>query len=176
MGNLASETFDFWPPESRFLMSKSEKNVSFSKPFNGRVLIFWNLILSTFLCTKIKKITTGIFFLLMHVSSHVSQCQNIQEISSPLNSANPRATHDHPACLTIYAWGKMHFWDILGYFGIFFWKSSRWKMLKVNLLSGSSALLVGANTNVYQTTNLLLCEPDIWAGGFLRAPAKFQGW
>ena len=50
------------PPESRFLMSKSEKNAFFSKPFNGRILIFWNLILYTFLCTKIKKITMDNFF------------------------------------------------------------------------------------------------------------------
>ena len=52
----------FWPPESRFLMSKSEKNAFFSKPFNGPILIFWNLILYTFLCTKIKKISIGNFF------------------------------------------------------------------------------------------------------------------
>ena len=52
----------FWPPESRFLMSKSEKNAFFSKPFNGPILIFWNLILYTFLCTKIKKFTIVHFF------------------------------------------------------------------------------------------------------------------
>ena len=57
----------FWPPESRFLMSKSEKNAFLSKPFNGPILIFWNLILYTFLCTKIKKLPWAIFFLLMHV-------------------------------------------------------------------------------------------------------------
>ena len=35
-----------------------------SKPFHGPILISWNLILYTFLCTKIKKITiVNIFFL-----------------------------------------------------------------------------------------------------------------
>ena len=43
-------------------MSKSEKNAFFSKPFNGPLLIFWNLILHTFLCTKIKKFTMEHFF------------------------------------------------------------------------------------------------------------------
>ena len=43
-------------------MSNSEKNAFFSKPFNGPILIFWNLILCTFLCTKIKKITMEHFF------------------------------------------------------------------------------------------------------------------
>ena len=43
-------------------MSKSEKNAFFSKPFNGPILIFWNLILYTFLCTKIKKFTIVHFF------------------------------------------------------------------------------------------------------------------
>ena len=56
-----------WGLESRFLMSKSEKNALFSKPFNGPILIFWNLILYTFLCAKIKKFTMEHFFCLMHV-------------------------------------------------------------------------------------------------------------
>ena len=43
-------------------MSKSEKNAFFSKPFNGPILIFWNLILYTFLCTKIKKFTMDNIF------------------------------------------------------------------------------------------------------------------
>ena len=43
-------------------MSKSEKNAFFSKPFNGLILIFWNLILYTFLCTEIKKFTIVHFF------------------------------------------------------------------------------------------------------------------
>ena len=43
-------------------MSKNEKNAFFSKPFNGPILIFWNLILYTFLCTKIKKFTIVNFF------------------------------------------------------------------------------------------------------------------
>ena len=43
-------------------MSKSEEIAFFSKPFNGPILIFWNLILYTFLCTKIKKITMGNFY------------------------------------------------------------------------------------------------------------------
>ena len=50
-------------------MSKSEENAFFSKPFNGRILIFWNLILYTFLCTKIKKFTIGNFFSLDACSS-----------------------------------------------------------------------------------------------------------
>ena len=52
----------FWPPESRFLMSKSEKNAFFSKPFKLRILISWNPILHTFLRTKIKKITMDNIF------------------------------------------------------------------------------------------------------------------
>ena len=34
----------------------------FSKPFYGRILISWNLILDTFFCTKIKKFTIVNFF------------------------------------------------------------------------------------------------------------------
>ena len=52
----------FWPLESRFLMSNSEKNAFFSKSFHGPILIFWNLILYTFLCTKIKKNYHGQYF------------------------------------------------------------------------------------------------------------------
>ena len=32
------------------------------KPFHGRILISWNLILDTFFCTKIKKFTIAHFF------------------------------------------------------------------------------------------------------------------
>ena len=64
----------FWPPESRFLMSKSEKNAFFSKPFDGLILIFWNLILYTSLCTKIKRFTiVNFFFSWCMFLSHVSQ-------------------------------------------------------------------------------------------------------
>ena len=52
----------FWPLESRFLMRKSEKNSIFSKPYNGRILISWNPILYTFLCTKIKRYTMNNIF------------------------------------------------------------------------------------------------------------------
>ena len=52
----------FWPLESRFLMRINEKNAFFSKPSHGRILISWNPILYTFLCTKIKKITIDNFF------------------------------------------------------------------------------------------------------------------
>ena len=43
-------------------MSKSEKNAFFSKPSQPPILISWNLILNTFLCTKIKKITIDNIF------------------------------------------------------------------------------------------------------------------
>ena len=43
-------------------MRKSEKNAFFSKSWNGRILISWNLIVDTFFCTKIKKFTIGNFF------------------------------------------------------------------------------------------------------------------
>ena len=48
------------------IMGKNQ-NVNFSKPFHGRILISWNPILGTFLCTKIEKFTMDNFFLLMHV-------------------------------------------------------------------------------------------------------------
>ena len=57
----------FWPLESRFLMRKNEKKSIFSKPSQLPILISRNLILYTFLCTKIKKFTIVPFFLLMHV-------------------------------------------------------------------------------------------------------------
>ena len=44
-----------------------ETKIFFTKPLNGPILIFWNLILYTFLCTKSKKITMEHFFLLMPV-------------------------------------------------------------------------------------------------------------
>ena len=50
-----------------FSHEKIEKNAFFSKPSHGQILISWNPILYTFLCTKIKKFTLGNFFLLMHV-------------------------------------------------------------------------------------------------------------
>ena len=53
--------------ESRFFMRKSEKNSIFSKPSKLPILISWNLILYTFLCTKIKQFTMAIFFLFLHV-------------------------------------------------------------------------------------------------------------
>ena len=43
-------------------MRKSEKNAFFSKSWNGRILISWNLIVDTFFCTKIKKFTIVDFF------------------------------------------------------------------------------------------------------------------
>ena len=43
-------------------MRKSEKNAFFSKSWNGRILISWNLIVDTFFCTKIKKFTIVNFF------------------------------------------------------------------------------------------------------------------
>ena len=45
----------FWPLESRFLMTKSEKNSIFSKPCKLPILISWNRILYNFLCMQIKK-------------------------------------------------------------------------------------------------------------------------
>ena len=54
--------YHFWPLESCFLMRKSEKKGLNSKSPYGRILISWNLILYTFLCTKIKKFTMGNFF------------------------------------------------------------------------------------------------------------------
>ena len=39
----------------------------FSKSSHGRILISWNSILYTFLCTKTKRFTIVHFFLLMHV-------------------------------------------------------------------------------------------------------------
>ena len=43
------------------IMGKNQ-NANFSKPFDGRTLISWNLILYTFLDTKIKKITMDKIF------------------------------------------------------------------------------------------------------------------
>ena len=56
--------FEHWKCPNRD-WGKEEKQswyAFFSKPFNGPILIFWNLILYTFLCTKIKKFTMGNFF------------------------------------------------------------------------------------------------------------------
>ena len=52
----------FWPLERRFFMRKSEKKGPNSKSSRGRILISWNPILYTFLCTKIKKNTMDNFF------------------------------------------------------------------------------------------------------------------
>ena len=43
-------------------MRKSEKNAFFSKPLQPPILISWNPVLYTFLCTKIKKFTMDNFF------------------------------------------------------------------------------------------------------------------
>ena len=43
-------------------MRTSEKKGPNSKPSHGRILISWNPILYTFLCTKIKKITIDNIF------------------------------------------------------------------------------------------------------------------
>ena len=37
------------------------KNANFSKPFNGRIFIFWNPFIYIFICPKIKKFTIGNF-------------------------------------------------------------------------------------------------------------------
>ena len=58
---MASET-TFDHRKVVFSLVEVRKMPFFSKPFNGPILIFWNLILYTFLCTKIKKITMGNFF------------------------------------------------------------------------------------------------------------------
>ena len=63
---MTSET-TFDHPKVVFFMRKSEKNAFFSKPSHGQILICWNLILFTFLRTKIEKFTMDNFFLLMHV-------------------------------------------------------------------------------------------------------------
>ena len=61
-GPLKSDLGVFWPFRGTdFIMGKN-KNANFSKPFNGRILISWNLIVDTFFCTKIKKFTIGNFF------------------------------------------------------------------------------------------------------------------
>ena len=59
-GQLGGSVFWlFWGTD--FIMGKNQ-NAIFSKPFHGRILISWNLILYTFLCTKIKKFTIANFF------------------------------------------------------------------------------------------------------------------
>ena len=56
----------FWPLESCFLMNKSENKSIFSKLPYFPILISWDLIVCTFLCTKVKNLLKIIFFLLMH--------------------------------------------------------------------------------------------------------------
>ena len=65
MGNMASEiTFD----HRKVVFTRgSEKQGPNSKLFHGRILISWNPILYTFLCTKIIFFTIVHFFLLMYV-------------------------------------------------------------------------------------------------------------
>ena len=52
-------------------MSNSEKNAFFSKLFQPPILISWNPVLYTFLCTKIKKFTMDNFLFWCMLSSHV---------------------------------------------------------------------------------------------------------
>ena len=59
---LKSDLGVFWPFRGTDFIMAKKQNANFSKPFNGRILISWNLILYIFLCTKIKKITMGNFF------------------------------------------------------------------------------------------------------------------
>ena len=83
-----------WPLECCFLMRKSEKNAFFSKPSHGPILISWNLILYTFLWTKIKKITIGNIFSLDACLSPM--CLSILDFQKQLRS--------QIFCDKLYAW------------------------------------------------------------------------
>ena len=54
LGPLKSDLGVFW--------AKNPKKRIFSKPFNGRIFIFWNPYIYIFICTKIKKFTIVDFF------------------------------------------------------------------------------------------------------------------
>ena len=64
------------------LGSDKHKKRIFSKPFHGRILISWNLIVDTFFCTKIKKFTIVNFFSLDACSGPM--CLISQYLSLPI--------------------------------------------------------------------------------------------
>ena len=68
-------------------MRQSEKHLIFPKPSKLLILIFWNLILFTFLCTKIKKTYhSQYFFFWCMFRTHVSQMR-----TSHLTELNEKA-------------------------------------------------------------------------------------
>ena len=104
-------------------MSKSEKNAFFSKPFNGPILIFWNLILYTFLCTKIKKITIVNFFSLDACSRPMwPTCVLFQKRKNLFRVQNGFVSKHKALCFKIASFGKC-FWNLAA----FFWTSSHFK-------------------------------------------------
>ena len=62
LGPLKSDLGVFWAKIPLYPYNVKNKKCFFSKPFHGRILISWNLIVDTFFCTKIKKFTIVDFF------------------------------------------------------------------------------------------------------------------